>query len=119
MQMLNPNITKGQKNKNQQQLGIRDRSAHKNQYPFLTEFSELISNVSTKALKTILLTPSQENLANSLWEANRSKQQLDSSYKPKINTLREYYEKVLLLDHKKQWDDHEKSATIYEDSHLE
>ena len=49
----------------------------------------------------------------------RSKQQLDSSYKPKINTLREYYEKVLLLDHKKQWDDHEKSATIYEDSHLE
>ena len=46
------------------------------------------------------MTPEQENLAQSLWAANRSKQQSDSSYKPKINTLREYYEKVLLLDHK-------------------
>ena len=119
MQMSNPNITKGQKNKNQQQLGIRDRSAHKNQYPFLTEFSELISNVSTKALKTILLTPSQENLANSLWEANRSKKQLDSSYLPKNNSLRDYYELVLILDHKKQWEEYEKSATIHKDSHLE
>jgi len=119
MQMSNPNITKGQKNKNQQQLGIRDRSAHKNQYPFLTEFSELISNVSTKALKTILLTPSQENLANSLWEANKSKKQLDSSYSPKNTSLRDYYELVLVLDHKKQWEEYEKSATIHEDSHLE
>ena len=65
------------------------------------------------------MTPEQENLAQSLWAANRSKQQSDSSYKPKINTLREYYEKVLILDHKKQWNDYEKSATIYEDSHLE
>lgn len=46
------------------------------------------------------MTPEQENLAKSLWEANKSKQQLDNSYKPKINTLKEYYERVLLLDHK-------------------
>ena len=65
------------------------------------------------------MTPEQENLARSLWDANRSKQQLDSSYKPKINTLREYYERVLILDHKKQWDVHEKSAIIDKDSHLE
>ena len=65
------------------------------------------------------MTPEQENLAQSLWAANRSKQQLDSSYKPKITTLREYYERVLLIDHKKQWDDHEKSAIIDKDSHLE
>ena len=119
MQMPNPNITKREKDKNQQQLSISDWSTHKTKYPFVKEFSELISTVSTKILKTVLLTPEQENLAQSLWAANKSKQQLDSSYKPKINTLREYYEKVLLLDHKKQWDDHEKSATIYEDSHLE
>ena len=119
MQMPNPNITKREKDKNQKQLSISDWSTHKTKYPFVKEFSELISTVSTKILKTVLLTPEQENLAQSLWAANRSKQQLDSSYKPKINTLREYYEKVLLLDHKKQWDDHEKSATIYEDSHLE
>ena len=119
MQMPNPNITKREKDKNQQQLSISDWSTHKTKYPFVKEFSELISTVSTKILKTVLLTPEQENLAQSLWAANRSKQQLDSSYKPKINTLREYYEKVLLLDHKKQWDDYEKSATIYEDSHLE
>ena len=117
--MLDSNITKRKKNKNQQQLSISDWSTHKTKYPFVKEFSELISTVSTKILKTVLITPEQENLAQSLWAANRSKQQLDSSYKPKINTLREYYEKVLLLDHKKQWDDYEKSATIYEDSHLE
>ena len=117
--MLDSDITKRKKNQNQQQLSISDWSTHKTKYPFVKEFSELISTVSTKILKTVLLTPEQENLAQSLWAANRSKQQLDSSYKPKINTLREYYEKVLLLDHKKQWDDHEKSATIHKDSHLE
>jgi len=119
MQMPDPNITKRKKDKNQQQLSISDWSTHKTKYPFVKEFSELISTVSTKILKTVLMTPEQENLAQSLLGANRSKQQLDSSYKPKINTLREYYERVLLIDHKKQWDDHEKSATIYEDSHLE
>ena len=119
MQMLNSNITNRKKDNDQKQLSISDWSTHKTKYPFVKEFSELISNVSTKILKTVLLTPEQENLAQSLWDANKSKQQLDSSYKPKINTLREYYEKVLLLDHKKQWDDYEKSATIYEDSHLE
>ena len=117
--MLDSDITKRKKNQNQQQLSISDGSFHNKQYPFLKEFSELISNVSTKILKTVLLTPEQENLAQSLWAANRSKQQLDSSYKPKINTLREYYEKVLLIDHRKQWDDHEKSAIIDKDSHLE
>ena len=65
------------------------------------------------------MTPEQENLAKSLWEANKSKQQLDNSYKPKINTLKEYYERVLLLDHKKQWNDYEKSATICKDNLLE
>ena len=119
MQMLNSNITNRQKDEDQKQLSISDWSTHKTKYPFVKEFSELIANVPTKILKTVLMTPEQENLAQSLWGANRSKQQLDSSYKPKINTLREYYEKVLLTDHKKQWDDHEKSATIYEDSHLE
>ena len=119
MQMLNSNIPKRQKDNDQQQLSISDWSTHKTKYPFVKEFSELISNVSTKILKTVLLTPEQENLAQSLWGANRSKQQLDSSYKPKINTLREYYEKVLLIEHKKQWDDYQKSATIYKDSHLE
>ena len=119
MQMLHSNIPKRKKDNDQKQLSISDWSTHKTKYPFVKEFSELISNVSTKILKTVLLTPEQENLAQSLWAANRSKQQLDSSYKPKINTLREYYEKVLLIDHKKQWDDHEKSATIYKDSHPE
>ena len=119
MQMLNSNIANRKKDNDQKQLSISDWSTHKTKYPFVKEFSELISNVSTKILKTVLMTPEQENLARSLWSANRSKQKIDSSYKTEINTLREYYEKVLLIDHKKQWDDHKKSATIYEDSHLE
>ena len=37
----------------------------------------------------------------------------------KNTSLRDYYELVLVLDHKKQWEEYEKSATIHEDSHLE
>ena len=101
--MSTPNISERHENQKQKQLSISDWSTHKTKYPFVKEFSELISTVSTKILKTVLMTPEQENLAESLWEANRSKQQLDSSYKPKINTIREYYEKVLLIEHKKQY----------------
>ena len=34
-------------------------------------------------------------------------------YKPQIKKLRDFYEKILIVDHKKQWDDHWKSASIH------
>jgi hypothetical protein len=65
--MLDSNIAKGNKNQNQHQLSISDGSLHNKQYPFLTEFSELIEDMSTKDLKDNLLTNSQKMLAESLW----------------------------------------------------
>ena len=117
--MLDSDISEGKKNQNQQQLSIGDRSFHNKQYPFLTEFSELLEDMSTKDLKNNLLTDSQKMLAESLWMANRSKKNTDPEFKPKINKLREFFIQALITDHKRQWDEYKKSANIVEDNILE
>ena len=117
--MLDSDITKRKKNQNQQQLSISDRSLHNKQYPFLSEFSELLEDMSTKDLKNNLLTDSQKMLAESLWMANRSKKNTDPEFKPKINKLREFFIQALITDHKRQWDEYKKSANIVEDNILE
>ena len=117
--MLDSNISKGKKNQNQKQLSISNGSLHNEKYPSLTEFSELIADMSTKDLKSNLLTASQKMLAESFWMANKSKKELYPDYEPKINKLREFYEQALITDHKKQWDEYKKSANIIEDHILE
>ena len=113
--MLRTNNAKGQNDDNQEELGVCNRSSHENQYPFLNEFSELISSMSIKTLKNDLLTEQQEQLATILWEASRSKRQCDPNYRPQIKKLRDFYEKILIVDHKKQWDEYWKSASIHKD----
>ena len=117
--MLDSDITKRKKNQNQQQLSISDGSLHNKQYPFLSEFSELLEDMSTKDLKNNLLTDSQKMLAESLWMANRSKKNTDPEFKPKINKLREFFIQALITDHRRQWDEYRKSANIVEDNILE
>ena len=117
--MLDSNIAKGDKYQNQHQLSISDGSLHNNHSPFLTEVSALIDDMSTKDLKSNLLTASQKMLAESFWMANKSKKELYPDYEPKINKLREFYEQALITDHKKQWDEYKKSANIIEDHILE
>ena len=117
--MLDSDVTKGKKNQNQQQLSISDGSLHNKQYPFLTEFSELIEDMSTKDLKNNLLTDSQKMLAESLWMANKTKKDSEPEFKPKINKLREFFIQALITDHKRQWDEYRKSANIVEDNILE
>ena len=117
--MLDSDITKRKKNQNQQQLSISDGSFHNKQYPFLTEFSELLEDMSTKDLKNNLLTDSQKMLAESLWMANKSKKELYPDYQPKISKLRDFFIQALITDHKRQWDEYKKSANIMEDSILE
>ena len=116
--MLDSNIAKGNKNQNQHQLSISDGSLHNKQYPFLTEFSELIEDMSTKDLKNNLLTDNQKMLAESLWMSNRTKKEADPEFKPKINKLREFFIQALITDHKRQWDEYKKSANIVEDNIL-
>ncbi len=110
--MLGSDISKRNKDQNQEQLSISNGSLHDEKYPFLTEFSELIADVSTKDLKNNLLTKEQKMVAESLWMANRSKKEIYPDYKPRISTLRDFYIRSLILDHKKQWDEYRKSANI-------
>ena len=113
--MLSTNNAEGQNNQNQEKFSVSNWAAHDNQYPFLHDFSQLISTMSIKNLKNDLLTEEQMQLATTLWEASRSKRQCDPDYKPQIKKLRDFYEKILIVDHKKQWDEYWKSASIHKD----
>lgn len=113
--MLCTNNTDRQQDDNQEEFGISNGTTHNDQYPFLHDFSQLIATMSIKNLKNDLLTEEQMQLATTLWEASRSKRQCDPAYKPQIKKLRDFYEKILIVDHKKQWDEYWKSASIHED----
>jgi len=113
--MVSPNNAERQQDQNQEEFRVSNRATHSNQYPFLHDFSQLISTMPIKDLKNDLLTEQQIQLATTLWEASRSKRQCDPNYKPQIKKLRDFYEKTLIVDHKKQWDDYWKSASIRKD----
>ena len=133
--MLDPKHTNGEKGQNEDQLSISDGSTHDKEYPFLTEFSHLIANLSIKELKP-LLTHQQLMFAKALWEAEnyggsleKCKKRLTDlhgpnwhhvvSIKDHMKDIRQYYEYVLLIDHKIQWDKHKNSAKITLDKVLE
>jgi hypothetical protein len=129
VQMLNSEPTSGGQNQDQQKLSDSNGPTHLEKYPYIDEFSEFIATVSTKALKYQLMTYPQRLMAKALWEAQNfggSKEKciehLTKVYGPawrKFTTFEEhmeeervYCEYVLILDHMKQWDKHQKLATL-------
>ena len=133
--MLGSDHTNREENQNQDQLSISDGSTHNKKYPFLEEFSGLIAKLSRKELKE-LLTHQQKMFAKALWEAENyggSEEKCEkrlreihgpkwyqiTSIKENMEDIRGYYEYVLRIDHKKQWDDHRFWGTITEDKVLE
>ena len=133
--MLNPNNTDRQQSQNQKQLSIGDRATHDKKYPFLSEFSDLISKLSIDRLLE-LMTYQQKMFANSLWEAEnyggseaKCEKRLEELYGPKwyeitsiednMANKKEYYELVLRADHRKQWDDRRFWGNISEDKDIE
>jgi hypothetical protein len=125
----------GSENQHQQQLGISDGAAHLDKYPFITEFSELIADLSTKELLS-LMTNQQKNLAKAIWEAEnyggdteKAKKRLSETHGPYwfksikfkdyFRPIREYYELVLILEHQRQWDGQKKFAKINQDNVLQ
>tara|TARA_B100001996_G_scaffold290020_1_gene230210 strand:- start:2238 stop:2609 length:372 start_codon:yes stop_codon:yes gene_type:complete len=119
--MLSTNITNGEKNQNQEQFSVSNRSSHEQQYPFLREFSRLIKKVPIKILEEELLTYKQKEFAKALWEANnyggsieKCRKRLKEIHGEKweevttigehMEGMRDYYESVLIIDHKRQWD---------------
>ena len=133
--MLNPNNTDRQQSQNQKQLSIGDRATHDKNYPFLSECSDLISILSIGELRE-LMTQQQNMFAQSIWEAEnyggskaKCEKRLKEIHGPKwyqITSIndhmadkRGYYEFVLQIDHKKQWDNHRFWVNISEDKVLE
>lgn len=131
VQMLNSDPAHGGEDQNQNQLRISESASHGQKYPYIDEFSEFLASVSTKALKNQLMTYQQRLMAKALWEATNyggSKEKciehLTKIYGPRwsqVTTLEEhmeeeraYCEYVLLLDHMRQWDKHQKLATLCE-----
>ena len=68
MQVLDSVDTNGHQEEHQNELSVGQRAAHEIEYPFIQEFSELLSDLSTKELLK-LLTNQQKNLAKAFWEA--------------------------------------------------
>jgi len=129
--MLNPNEAQGSQSQQQQQLCVSDRPLHCSCSPYIDEFSELLSKVSTDVLKHTLMTHQQRLFAEALWEAqnyggSESKcvkhlQELYGSQwrsiakvSDRMEPVRTYYEMVLLLDHEKQWADATKNVKLRE-----
>ncbi len=133
--MLDSNPSDRQQSQKQDQLGVSDGTTHDKKYPFLQEFSDLISKLSRPELNE-LLTYQQKLFAKALWEAEnyggseeKCEKRLKELYGTKwyevvdfddhMTDIREYYEYVLRLDHRQQWNKYQKSANILKDKALE
>ena len=133
--MLDTDDSNREKCQNQKQLSISNGATHDKKYPFLTEFSDLIAKLSIEKLLE-LVTQQQKMFAKSLWEAENyggSREKCEkrlrelhgakwyqiTSIDEHMADIREYYEYVLQIDHKKQWDDHRFWGNISEDKVLE
>ena len=68
------------KNKEQNELGVGNRTAHGTKYPFLQEFSELIHSLSIAEIEA-LLTQVQKRMATHLWEAENYGGSIDKAKK--------------------------------------
>lgn len=129
MQPLDADETDRQQEDNQEQLGISDGSTHGTEYPFIDEFSEFLSTVSTPSLKYTLMTYQQRLFAKALWGAEnyggseaKCKQHLKEIYgwdwaelvdfKDHFTPERNYCEYVLILEHMRQWNEQEKLAKL-------
>ena len=133
--MLDTNNTDWQESKDQQQFSVSKRTAHDEQYPFLSEFSELVAKLSIEDLLE-LITYQQKQFAKALWEACnyvgsliKCEKRLKEIYGSKwyqltsidenMDDINDYYRWVLRIDHKKQWDNQRFWANITEDKVLE
>jgi len=122
--MSDPNPTQGQKDQNQKQLCISYGTTHDEEYPYLSDISQLLHNLSTLQLEG-LCTIQEMLLANSWWEAEnysgsleKCKKRLTEIYgedwdehvklKDHFRSKKPYYIWVLLISHKQQWNEKKK-----------
>ena len=112
VEMLESNDAEGSQDQDQAQLSPSDRPFHGSFSPFKEEFSELLSKVSTKVLRSELMTHQQRMIARALWQA------CNYGGRPKPGDLknmepeRKYCEWVLQIDHEQQWKNAQKSVKL-------
>ena len=119
--MIDSDISGREQNQYQEQLSIGNGTTHNEEYPYLSDISQLLHSLSTLDLQG-LCTLQEMLLAKSLWEATnysgsleKCKKRLIELYgedwdehvklKDHFRSLKYYYIWALLISHRQQWND--------------
>lgn len=112
VKMLQSNNAEGSQGQDQEQLSPSDCAFHKSFSPFKEEFSELLSKVSTKVLRSELMTYQQRMIARALWQACNYGGRPTPGDLKNMESERKYCEWVLQIDHEQQWKKAQKSVKL-------
>ena len=119
--MIDSDISGREQNQYQEQLSIGNGTTHDEEYPYLSDISQLLHSLSTLELQG-LCTIQEMLLAKSCWEATnysgsqeKCKKRLTELYgedwdehvklKDHFRSLKYYYIWALLISHRQQWND--------------
>ena len=119
--MIDSDISSREQNQYQEQLSIGNGTTHDEEYPYLSDISQLLHKLSILELER-LCTLQEMILAKSLWEATnysgsleKCKKRLTELYgenwddhvklKDHFRSLKHYYIWVLKISHRQQWND--------------
>ena len=122
--MISPNISNREQNQYQKQLSISNGTTHDEEYPYLSDISQLLHGLSTLELEK-LCTLQEMLLAKSCWEATnyggsqeKCKKRLTELYgedwdehvkfRDHFVGIKHYYIWSLLISHRQQWNDKKK-----------
>jgi hypothetical protein len=119
--VIDSDISSREQNQYQEQLSIGNGTTHDEEYPYLSDISQLLYSLSTLELQG-LCTLQEMLLAKSCWEATnysgsqeKCKKRLIELYgedwdehvklKDHFRSQKSYYIWALLISHKQQWND--------------
>ena len=119
--MIDSDIANREQNQYQEQLSIGNGTTHDEEYPYLSDISQLLHSLSTLELQG-LCTLQEMLLAKSCWEATnysgsqeKCKKRLTELYgedwdehvklKDHFRSLKYYYIWALLISHRQQWNE--------------
>lgn len=117
--MTSPEVSSREQEQNQEQLSISNGATHDEQYPYLSDISQLLHRLSILELEG-LCTLQEMLLAKSFWEATnysgsqeKCKKRLTELYgedwdehvkfKDHFFSIKRYYIWALLISHRQQW----------------
>ena len=119
--MIDSDIASREQNQYQEQLSIGNGTTHDEEYPYLSDISQLLHSLSTLELQG-LCTIQEMLLAKSCWEATnysgsqeKCKKRLTELYgedwdehvklKDHFKSQKSYYIWALLISHRQQWNE--------------